>query len=310
MTAERLQKILARAGIASRRKVETLIEEGRVTVNGKVAALGDKADPETDHIKLDGKRIEPRIHFHYLVMNKPVSVMSTLHDPEGRPTVLDLVPEPYRKALVPVGRLDFNTEGLLLLTDDGDFAHRVAHPRHGCSKVYEVKVKDRPGPEDLEKIRRRGVVIDGRHVVPVRIEPLRVSGPREGKNSWWTVELAEGRTRQIREMFFRIGNPVQRLRRVTIGPFRDPSLRPGQVRELTEGEVEALRQAARRPRKGRREGGGAGGGGLKRPSSGGAGGRGSKRPSSGGIGGRSGLKRPSSDSAGPGGGKGSGKEKR
>lgn len=252
MSAERVQKILARAGVASRRKVEELIAEGRVTVNGRVATLGDKADPESDHIKVDGKRIEPRTQFHYLVMNKPPGVMSTRNDPEGRPSVLDLVPDAYRKALVPVGRLDYNTEGLLLLTDDGDFAHRVAHPRHGCTKVYEVKVKDRPGPEDLEKLRRRGVVVDGRHVVPVRIEPLRVSGPREGKNTWWTVELAEGRTRQIREMFFRIGNPVQRLRRVAIGPLRDPKLAPGAVRELTEGEVEALRQAARRPRKGRR----------------------------------------------------------
>jgi 23S rRNA pseudouridine2605 synthase len=280
VSADRLQKILARAGVASRRKVEELIEEGRVTVNGQVAKLGDKADPESDHIKLDGKRIEPRTRFHYLVMNKPQGVMSTRDDPEGRPTVIDLVPEPYRKALVPVGRLDFNTEGLLLLTDDGDFAHRVAHPRHGCTKVYEVKVRDRPAQEDLEKLRRRGVVIDGRHVVPLRIEPLRVSGPREGKNTWWTVELAEGRTRQIREMFFRAGNPVQRLRRVAIGPLRDPKLPLGEVRELTEGEVEALRQAARRPRKGRKP-----------------------------AGERRGLKRPSSDSAGEGGGKDRGKGK-
>ncbi|HUP41912.1 MAG TPA: pseudouridine synthase [Thermoanaerobaculia bacterium] len=271
MTAERVQKILARAGVASRRKAEELIEAGRVTVNGRVVGLGDKADPATDHVKVDGKRIEPRTVFHYLVLNKPQGVMSTLSDPEGRPTVLDLVPEPYRKALVPVGRLDFNTEGLLLLTDDGDFAHRIAHPRHGCTKLYQVKVKDRPAAEDLDKLRRRGAVIDGRRVVPARIEPLRISGPREGKNTWWTVELAEGRSRQIREMFFRIGNPVQRLRRVAIGPFRDPALRLGQVRELTEGEVEALRQAARRPRKGRREGGGAGVGGMKRPSSASAG---------------------------------------
>lgn len=274
--AERLQKILARAGVASRRKVEELIAEGRVTVNGQVVALGDKADPATDHIKVDGKRIEPRTEFHYLVMNKPTGVMSTHHDPEGRPTVMDLVPEAYRKALVPVGRLDFNTEGLLLLTDDGDFAHRVAHPRHGCSKVYEVKVKDRPAPEDLEKIRRRGVVIDGRHVVPLRIEPLRVAGPREGKNTWWTVELGEGRTRQIREMFFRIGNPVQRLRRVAIGPLRDPKLPLGEIRELTEGEVETLRQAARRPRKGRKATGGEG---PKRPP---AAGRGRARTKGGG----------------------------
>ncbi len=245
MSEERLQKILARAGVTSRRKAEALIQEGRVTVNGEVATLGDKADPEAAAIKVDGKRVEPRTAHCYLLMNKPTGVMSTRSDPEGRPTVLDLVPGRFRKALVPVGRLDFQTEGLLLLTDDGDFAHRVAHPRYGCHKVYEVKVKGQPAAAELDKLRRRGVVIDGRHTVPVRIDPLRVSGPREGKNTWWTVELAEGRTRQIREMFFRIGHPVQRLRRVAIGPLRDPSLPPGTVRELTEKEVEALRSSTR-----------------------------------------------------------------
>jgi 23S rRNA pseudouridine2605 synthase len=249
MSAERIQKILARAGVASRRKAEELIEEGRVTINGRVATLGEKADPETDHLKLDGKRIEPQSELHYLVLNKPVGVMSTVSDPEGRPTVMDLVPEKYRKALVPVGRLDFNTEGLLLLTDDGDLAQRVAHPRYGCTKVYEVKVKDRPAPEDLAKLRTRGAVVEGRRVVPVRLEPLQVPGPREGKNTWWTVELAQGRTRQIREMFFRLGHPVQKLRRVAIGPLRDPKLPVGEVRELTPGEVTALRNATRGARK-------------------------------------------------------------
>jgi 23S rRNA pseudouridine2605 synthase len=245
VSEERLQKILARAGVTSRRKAETLIEEGRVTVDGKVATLGDKADPDSAAIKVDGKRVEPRTAHRYLLMNKPPGVMSTRSDPEGRPTVLDLVPARFHKALVPVGRLDFQTEGLLLLTDDGDFAHRVTHPRYGCHKVYEVKVKGQPPAAELEKLRQRGVVVDGRHTVPVRIDPLRVSGPREGKNTWWTVELAEGRTRQIREMFFRIGHPVQRLRRVAIGPLRDASLAPGALRELTEQEVEALRGSTR-----------------------------------------------------------------
>lgn len=249
MSAERIQKVLARAGVASRRKAEGLIAEGRVTVNGRVAILGDKVDPEVDHLKVDGKRIEPRSELRYLLLNKPVGVMSTKSDPEGRPTVMDLVPERYRKALVPVGRLDFNTEGLLLLTDDGDLAQRVAHPRYGCTKVYEVKVKDRPAPEEVEKLRTRGAVVEGRRVVPVRLDPLRVSGHREGKNTWWTVELAQGRTRQIREMFFRIGHPVQRLRRVAIGPLRDPKLESGAVRELTEREVEALRRSTRGRRK-------------------------------------------------------------
>ncbi len=255
MSEERLQKILARAGVASRRKAESLIEEGRVTVDGKVATVGDKADPESAAIKVDGKRVEPRTAHRYLLLNKPAGVMSTRADPEGRPTVMGLVPERFRKALVPVGRLDFQTEGLLLLTDDGDLAHRVAHPRYGCHKVYEAKVKGQPAAAEIEKLRRRGVVIDGRHTVPVRLDPLRVSGPREGKNTWWTVELAEGRTRQIREMFFRIGHPVQRLRRVSIGPLRDPSLPPGALRELTEREVEMLRRSTRGEavRKGRRQ---------------------------------------------------------
>lgn len=255
MSAERVQKILARAGVASRRKAEELIEAGRVTVNGRIATLGDRADPETDHVKVDGARVAPRTTFHYLLLNKPAGVMSTRHDPEGRPTVLELVPETYRKALVPVGRLDFNTEGLLLLTDDGDFAQRIAHPRYGCTKTYEAKVKGRPPEEAVEKLRRRGAVIEGRHTVPVRIEPLRVSGPREGKNTWWTVELAEGRTRQIREMFFRTGHPVQRLRRVAIGPLRDPELPLGAVRELTDDEVQALRRSTRGLRKGGRRAG-------------------------------------------------------
>ena len=278
MSEERLQKILARAGVTSRRKAETLIEEGRVTVDGQVATLGDKADPASAAIKVDGKRVEPRTAHHYLVMNKPTGVMSTRSDPEGRPTVLNLVPARYRKALVPVGRLDFQTEGLLLLTDDGDFAHRVAHPRYGCHKVYEVKVKGQPPAAEMDRLRQRGVVIDGRHTVPVRIESLRVSGAREGRNTWWTVELAEGRTRQIREMFFRIGHPVQRLRRVAIGPLRDSSLPPGALRELTEQEVEVLRGAARRPRRGRGPRRPAGGGPrTKRPGRGGAAGRGAKR---------------------------------
>ncbi|MGD2114107.1 MAG: pseudouridine synthase [Acidobacteriota bacterium] len=253
MSEERLQKILARAGIASRRKSEALIEEGRVTVNGRVATLGDKADPDADAIKLDGKRVEPRTRFHYLLLHKPPGVMSTRHDPEGRPTVLELVPPRFRKALVPVGRLDYQTEGLLLLTDDGDFAQRIAHPRYGCTKTYEVKVKDEPTGEEISKLLEKGAVIEGRRVVPKRIRAMRSPGPREGKNSWWVVEITQGRTRQIREMFFRIGHPVQRLRRVAIGPLRDPDLPAGAVRELTDREVERLRRVTTRKKRSRRK---------------------------------------------------------
>src|SRR4051812_5679725 len=260
MSEDRLQKILARAGVAtSRRKAEELIQEGRVTINGKVAEVGEKADPERDAIKVDSRRIQPIQEHHYFLLNKPKGVMSTVTDPEGRRTVIDLVPPGMRKALVPVGRLDFNTEGLLLLTDDGEFAQRVAHPRYGSVKTYEVKVKGTPTEAQLERL-RAGVVIDGKRTAPARITsraPFKPAGARrrgepESENSWWIVELTEGRTRQIREMFFHIGHSVQKLRRIAIGPLRDRDLPVGALRELTEKEVQRLlksagRQAQKKP---------------------------------------------------------------
>jgi 23S rRNA pseudouridine2605 synthase len=249
LSEERIQKLLARAGVASRRKVEELLGEGLVTVNGQVAAVGDKADPERDAIKVDGKRVDLRPAIHrYLLLNKPLKVMSTVDDPEGRPTVMDLVPPQFRKALVPVGRLDFLTEGLLLLTDDGELAHRVGHPRFGCTKMYEVKVKGLPSADGLRKV-RQGTVIDGKRTVPHQVVAIRKPGPKDVKNSWWRVELGEGRNREIREMFFRIGHPVSKLRRVAIGPITDAGLPVGALRELTEAEVAALRRATSRVRK-------------------------------------------------------------
>ncbi|HEV7784274.1 MAG TPA: pseudouridine synthase [Thermoanaerobaculia bacterium] len=255
MSEDRLQKILARAGVAtSRRKAEELIQEGRVTINGKVAELGEKADPERDAIKVDSRRIQPLQEHHYFLLNKPKGVMSTVTDPEGRRTVIDFVPPGMRKALVPVGRLDFNTEGLLLLTDDGEFAQRVAHPRYGSVKTYEVKVKGLPTAAQLEKL-RAGIVIDGKRTAPARITsraPFKPAGPRrkgeaEGDNSWWIVELTEGRTRQIREMFFNIGHGVLKLRRVAIGTLRDRALPVGALRSLTEKEVQRLLKSTGRP---------------------------------------------------------------
>jgi 23S rRNA pseudouridine2605 synthase len=247
MSVDRVQKILARAGVASRRKAEELIVEGRVTVNGTVVGLGDKADPREDAIKVDGKRIQlPREHT-YLVLNKPKGYVTTVADPEGRPTVMDLVPPQFRKALVPVGRLDFQTEGLLLLTDDGEFALRLSHPRYNSKKTYAVKVKGTPEEAGLDKI-RAGVVIDGKRTSPCKIRARRLpAGGREieAGNSWWTVELFEGRTRQIREMFFRIGHPVQKLRRVAIGRLEDPNLPLGGLRELDAKEVGMLLAGAR-----------------------------------------------------------------
>ena len=240
MSAERLQKILARAGVASRRKAEELIRQGRVTVDGTVASLGDKADPDTEAIKVDGKRVCPGDAHHYLLLNKPAAYLSTRADPEGRSTVFDLIPARLHKALVTVGRLDYASEGLLILTDDGDLANRVAHPRYGCTKTYEVKVKGTPGEASLARL-RAGLVIEGRRTALASIRSLRVRGARGGRvNSWWTVELTEGRSRQIREMFFRIDHPVQRLRRVAIGAISDPRLVPGSYRELSSKEIQSL----------------------------------------------------------------------
>jgi len=254
MSEERVQKILARAGISSRRKAEELIREGLVTINGRVAELGEKADPERDAIKVDGKRIQPSLHHRYLLLNKPKGYMSTVADPEGRNTVMDLVPPAMRKALVPVGRLDYHTEGLLLLTDDGEFAQRVAHPRYGSTKTYEVKVKGTPSEAQLERL-REGILLEGHRTSPAKITSrghTKSTGPRrhgeaESDNTWWTVEISEGRTRQVREMFFRIGHPVQKLRRVAIGPLRDARLPVGALRELTEQEVEKILRSVRQP---------------------------------------------------------------
>ncbi len=256
MSEERIQRILARAGIASRRKAEELIREARVTVNGQLAGIGDKADPAKDAIKVDGKRVHPHEGpYRYLLLNKPRGVMSTVSDPQERQTVMDFVPPALRKALVPVGRLDFDSEGLILLTDDGEFAQHVAHPRYGGSKTYEVKVRGEPSEAALDRL-REGIVLEGERTAPARIV-RRAQGPQrrrggdddEGHNSWWVVELVQGRTRQIREMFQRIGHPVQKLRRVAIGPLRDPHLPAGAVRELSEREVETLRRITARPKK-------------------------------------------------------------
>jgi len=244
---ERLQKVLARAGVApSRRQAEELIRAARVTVNGAVAELGVQVDPRTDSIKVDGRRVQPHgTNYRYLLLNKPRGVMSTTSDPEGRPTVIDLVPPGLRKALVPVGRLDFQTEGLLLLTDDGDLAHRVAHPRFGCTKRYQVKVKGTPKEHDLDRL-RQGIYLDRKKTAPCQIEPHRVAtGGRLGAGgySWWTVILQQGRTRQIRDMFFRIGHSVQRLRRAAIGPITAAGLPLGDLRELTKAELDSLRRS-------------------------------------------------------------------
>lgn len=251
---ERVQRFLARAGVASRRHCEQLIRDGKVAINGRTAILGDKIDPRADVVKVEGKRIEGPGEEVYLLLNKPDGYLTTRNDPQGRPTVFDLVPARWRKGLVAVGRLDFHSEGLLLLTTDGNLAQRVSHPRYGGSKTYAVKVKGVPREEDLERL-RRGIVIDGRRTLPAKIRRRRPpAGSRQGANPWYTVELREGRTRQIREMFFRIGHPVQKLRRVAIGGLEAPELPLGACRELSAVEVGKLthKPAADRARGGRR----------------------------------------------------------
>ncbi len=239
----RIQKIIASAGVASRRQAEEWIREGRVRVNGRVATLGERADPEKDSIKVDDKRIRPVSGPKtYLLLNKPKGFVTTVSDPQSRDTVLDLLPGKLRRGIKPVGRLDVQTEGLLLLTDDGDLARLVTHPSTGCPKEYMVKVAGEPSESKLEKLRRGGLRLDGRPTKPCGLE--RVSGtPRKGGeegNSWLRVTLTEGRSRQIRRMFEMVGHPVSKLKRTAIGPIRDARLTPGAFRRLADAEVAAL----------------------------------------------------------------------
>ena len=240
MQPERLQKIIAHAGFASRREAETMIREGRVTVNGRVVTeLGTKADADRDHIKVDGKLITHAEPHRYILLYKPREVASTVNDPEGRSTVIDLV-RGIRERIYPVGRLDFQSEGLLLLTNDGDLAYKVTHPKHGSVKTYHVKVRGVVDERLVGKL-ERGITNDGKRTVPCEIRQMKTTGrgDEEG-NSWYEVKLREGRNQQIRKMFKAIGHPVMKLRRVAIGPIADPTLQPGEWRELTTREVKAL----------------------------------------------------------------------
>lgn len=240
----RIQKIIASSGLASRRAAEDWIREGRVRVNGKVVGLGDRADPEKDSVKVDDRRVPIASGARtYILLNKPKGFVTTVSDPEGRDTVLHLLPGKLRRGVKPVGRLDVQTEGLLLLTDDGDLARLITHPSTGCPKEYLVKVSGEPAPARLEKL-RHGILLDGKKTRACEIE--RVSGtPRKSDvegNTWLRVTLREGRTRQIRMMFAAIGNPVSKLKRVAIGPVRDPHLPAGAYRRLSADEVEALKR--------------------------------------------------------------------
>lgn len=231
---QRIQKILAQMGIASRRKAEELIEEGRVTVNGKVAALGMKADPAKDHIKVDGRlliRPEPKI---YLMFNKPVGVVTSLSDPEGRPTIKDFL-KGIKYRVFPVGRLDYDSEGLLLITNDGDFAHSVLHPSKKIPKTYVVKVKGIIDEAEMGKL-RGGVRLEDGLTAPAKVKRIR----KADNNSWVEITIYEGRKRQIRRMLENVGYPVIRLKRIAINGIKLGDLKSGEIRHLTNEEIKRL----------------------------------------------------------------------
>jgi 23S rRNA pseudouridine2605 synthase len=233
---ERLQKILSQAGIASRRASEQLMLEGRVTVNGDtIRELGTKADSARDDIRVDGRRIKIAEHHVYVLLNKPRGYVTTRSDPQKRPTVIDLL-KGVREYIYPVGRLDYDSEGLLILTNDGDLAARLTHPRHGVPRVYEARVLGEPDAHDLTRL-SKGVSIDGRRTEQAQVVLL---GPSQLR-----ITVHEGRNRQVRKMCEAIGHPVEKLRRVSIGPIRDPKLKLGYWRELSPQEVESLRRATR-----------------------------------------------------------------
>ena len=242
MPAERLQKIIAAAGVASRRKAEELITTGRVQVNGQmVTELGTKADPEQDHIRVDGKLLRGPERYSYIVLNKPKGYVTTVSDPEKRPTVMDLV-RSVRGRVYPVGRLDWASEGLLLLTNDGELANALMKASSNVPKTYVVKVAGQPEEAKLEKL-RRGVSIAEKGGRRVRTAPARIKLIREGDNPWLEVTIVEGRNRQIRKMFEEVGHHVEKIRRVQYGPL-SLDVPPGEFRSLSLQEVSQLKKAA------------------------------------------------------------------
>ncbi|HVG73019.1 MAG TPA: pseudouridine synthase [Vicinamibacterales bacterium] len=263
----RLQKILSQAGVASRRASERLIEEGRVSVNGRtVREMGVKADPQADDIRVDGRRLRAPERHRYILLNKPAGVVTTRSDPQRRQTVLDLLGG-VREYVYPVGRLDYDSEGLLLLTNDGDLAARLTHPRHEVERTYEAYVAGTPDEEAIGRL-RRGIPLDGKRTMPADVKLLsraisQKTAPHKGvpyegekgardergkeashhkrANGVLLITIREGRNRQVRRMCEAVGHPVRKLRRVRIGPITDRRLRVGEWRELTRNEVEKLK---------------------------------------------------------------------
>lgn len=244
MPPVRLNKLLSQAGVASRRAADELLRQGRVEVNGRVVTeLGTKADLERDDVKVDGRRLKAPPVRRYLLMFKPRGVVSTRSDPQRRTTVVDLVARGgVGGYYYPVGRLDSDSEGLILLTNDGEFAERVTHPRYELERTYEAQVAGVPDDRDLDRL-RRGIEIDGRRTLPARVRLLRVLESGSGSRGVIEITIREGRNRQVRHMCDAIGHPVDRLRRTRIGTITDKSLRPGEFRDLTPAEIRALTTA-------------------------------------------------------------------
>ncbi|MCC6165183.1 MAG: rRNA pseudouridine synthase [Acidobacteria bacterium] len=243
MTAQRLQKILSASGVASRRVAETLIAEGRVRVNGQVVSeLGAKADPDADRIDVDGRRLHTAVAKRYLLLYKPVNYVTTRSDPQRRPTVLTLLGD-AGQGLYPVGRLDFDSEGLILLTNDGELADRLTHPRHEVPRVYEVRVFGVPSREVLTRL-ETGVPLDGRRTAPAKVHVIESFTKKSGEQSLLQIVIHEGRNRQVRRMCQAVGLPVITLARTGIGTLTDRRMKPGMYRELRPAEVQQLRADA------------------------------------------------------------------
>ena len=251
MPAERLQKIIAAAGVASRRKSEDLITSGRVQVNGQVVTeLGTKADPEQDHIRVDGKLLQGPERYTYVVLNKPKGYVTTVSDEKKRPTVMDLLQnvkgQKVKGRVYPVGRLDWASEGLLLMTNDGALANALMKAPSNVAKTYAVKVAGQPDEVKLDKL-RRGVSIAEKGGRRVRTAPAKIRLIREGDNPWLEVTIIEGRNRQVRKMFEEVGHHVEKIRRVQYGPLA-LDVPPGDWRNLTLLEVAKLKTAASGPK--------------------------------------------------------------